>query len=190
MMARRFEMMALVKRSEHCGKCGTLKVALKNGILRCPPCRRRYARDYYHKNEHRRAQQRQYDVFRKYGVRMCDLERLLEEQGGRCAICMKEWRECVPAKHTPYERIFLHHLCIDHDHRTHRVRGLLCNSCNAIIGFSEENEEYLANAVLYLRRHAELSASSGWIELGEVAHPSSSALEASSGRARKSARRE
>jgi hypothetical protein len=146
-----------MKRSEYCGKCGSLKTTLKNGASRCVPCHQRHAREYYRTSEYRRARQRQHYVFRRYGIHMEQLERLLDEQNGCCAICKQYWRSCVPAKHTPYEAIFLHHLCIDHDHLTQRVRGLLCNSCNAAIGFFEEDETRLANAVLYLRRHALLA---------------------------------
>jgi hypothetical protein len=42
---------------------------------------------------------------------------LLASQGGRCAICLRE----------PSER---RRLDIDHDHKTMRVRGLLCAICN------------------------------------------------------------
>jgi hypothetical protein len=47
----------------------------------------------------------------------------------------------------------LHHLCIDHDHRTQRVRGLLCNACNALIGFSEEDGMRFVDAMFYLQMH-------------------------------------
>lgn len=82
---------------------------------------------------------------------MEELEQLLDKQNGCCAICKKHWRDCVPPKNTTYDKIFLHHLCIDHDHETQNVRGLLCNACNTAIGFLEEDEERFANAVHYLR---------------------------------------
>jgi len=121
--------------------------------LRCVPCRQRYAREYYRTSEYRRTKQRQLYVFRKYGVRMEELEQLLDRQNGCCAICKKNWRACVPAKHTPYEKVFLHHLCIDHDHDHERgkVRGLLCNSCNTAIGLFEEDGIRFVNAMLYLQ---------------------------------------
>jgi hypothetical protein len=77
----------------------------------------------------------------------------LDEQGGCCAICRQPWRACAPAKRARYESTFFQHLCIDHDHRNGNVRGLLCNACNAAIGFFEEDEQRFAEAVSYLRRH-------------------------------------
>jgi hypothetical protein len=49
--------------------------------------------------------------------------------------------------------MFLHYLCIDHDHRNGRIRGLLCNACNTAIGLFEEDVTRFAEAVRYLRRH-------------------------------------
>jgi hypothetical protein len=151
MMAQCFEIIVHMRRSEHCGKCGSLKIALRSGKLICPPCRRRYAREYYRNSEFQRARQREYYVLRRYGVKMAELEQLLERQNGCCAICRKHWRLCTPAKHTPYEVVFLHHLCIDHSHEHGEVRGLLCNSCNTAIGLFAEDGIRFVNAMLYLQ---------------------------------------
>ena len=152
MMALAHEMIVNVKRTANCSKCGTLKITLKNGASRCVPCHRRQGREYYRTSEYRRTLQRQSYVLRRYGLSMNELEQLLIEQNSSCAICGKHWRSCLPAKHTPYEKNFLHYLCIDHDHKTKRVRGLLCNGCNAGIGFFEEDDVRLASAARYVRR--------------------------------------
>lgn len=41
-------------------------------------------------------------------------------------------------------------LCVDHDHKTKNVRGLLCRSCNAAIGALGDSYEGLLNAANYL----------------------------------------
>lgn len=41
--------------------------------------------------------------------------------------------------------------CIDHDHKTNKVRGLLCSKCNLGIGMFEDNSENLKNAIEYLK---------------------------------------
>lgn len=72
---------------------------------------------------------------RRYRVTESEFRRLAEEQGGRCAICRRE-----PAK-----------LCIDHDHLTGVVRGLLCYRCNSALPFVEDSQR-LAAALAYLER--------------------------------------
>jgi signal transduction histidine kinase len=59
---------------------------------------------------------------------------LLAEQGGGCGICGRKDVQ----------------LCIDHNHRTGFVRGLLCVSCNAGLGLFQDSERCLANAIDYL----------------------------------------
>jgi hypothetical protein len=61
---------------------------------------------------------------------------LYREQSGLCAICGKP----------PGQR----RLHMDHCHRTGRIRGLLCYSCNTKLGFVEK---YLQQIVTYLRRY-------------------------------------
>lgn len=48
---------------------------------------------------------------------------LLTKQGGKCFLCGEL------AKRT---------LCIDHDHKTGKVRGLLCIGCNTSVGVVEK----------------------------------------------------
>ena len=42
-------------------------------------------------------------------------------------------------------------LMIDHDHKTGKVRGVLCHSCNVLIGHAEDDPERLEAAAAYLR---------------------------------------
>jgi hypothetical protein len=141
------------ERVPNCGKCGALKITLKSGALRCQPCARVRNLAYYHRSAHRREMERRSYVLRRYGVRLEQLDAVLSEQHGRCAICEKDWRSCVPAKRTQYETGFLHHLCIDHDHTRKRARGLLCNSCNTAVGLFEEDAVRFVNAMLYLQKY-------------------------------------
>jgi hypothetical protein len=54
-------------------------------------------------------------------------ERILEGQGGGCAMCGRP----------PTEK---RRLDIDHDHKTMRIRGLLCPRCNIFLGASRDPE--------------------------------------------------
>jgi hypothetical protein len=43
-------------------------------------------------------------------------------------------------------------LCVDHNHETGEVRGLLCSPCNSVIGYSHENIDVLYSAIKYLKK--------------------------------------
>jgi hypothetical protein len=88
---------------------------------------------------------------RRYRITLEALERLLHEQDGRCAICGKPWQCCKPAKRARDENLFLHHLSVDHNHESGRVRGLLCNPCNTGLGAFEEDPARFLSAIEYLQ---------------------------------------
>jgi len=79
-----------------------------------------------------RAKARRQAVRRKYGIEQSDYDRMFEEQGGVCKICKRPQRARRAAKGADQRR-----LCIDHDHATGKVRGLLCDWCNTGLGFLE-----------------------------------------------------
>lgn len=71
-----------------------------------------------------------------YGLTLGDYARLLEEQGGSCAICQRKPR---------------YNLDVDHDHKTGRVRGLLCKLCNRrLLPAAGDNVATLYRATSYL----------------------------------------
>jgi len=74
---------------------------------------------------------------RKYGISLEEYERLLARQGGACAICRRT-----------SDRM----LCVDHCHKTGRVRGLLCHKCNAGLGCYDDDPSFLRMAAAYLER--------------------------------------
>lgn len=75
----------------------------------------------------------------RYGITWDDYDRMLEEQDGRCAICLKSDPGMGRGVWS-----------IDHDHETGRVRGLLCGYCNTALGKFEDNIANLTRAQAYL----------------------------------------
>src|SRR5690242_6153534 len=77
-----------------------------------------------------------------YGISSADYNKLLEEQKGLCAICRK-----------PPEKV---RLSVDHCHANGRVRGLLCFSCNTILGHAHDSVNILKSALGYMTKHSEI----------------------------------
>ena len=77
---------------------------------------------------------------RDTGVTEVLYQALLIAQSGACAIC-----KTVPA-HARNKR-----LAADHNHKTGRVRGLLCSNCNTALGLLKDNPERCEIAATYLR---------------------------------------
>lgn len=46
-------------------------------------------------------------------------------------------------------------LCVDHNHKTNRVRGILCLNCNFMIGISKDDIELLEKGIQYLHSKKE-----------------------------------
>ncbi|MEU3457564.1 endonuclease VII domain-containing protein [Micromonospora sp. NPDC006766] len=77
---------------------------------------------------------REYHLRRRYGIGEKEVQELLAEQGGVCAVCGAPDPEHV-----------------DHDHRTGWVRGILCFNCNGGLGQFRDSPARLTRAITYLR---------------------------------------
>lgn len=83
-----------------------------------------------------------YNLKYNYGITLEEYEVLYNRTNGRCYICSKspELKECGNRNW----------LCLDHDHDTNEIRGLLCGQCNSALGLFYDNTEYLARAMSYI----------------------------------------
>ena len=73
------------------------------------------------------------------GITLDQYEIMLKNQNGVCAICnhvSKDGRQ----------------LCVDHCHKTGKIRGLLCSACNTTLGFMEDDVKRLFSAIKYLKQ--------------------------------------
>lgn len=77
---------------------------------------------------------------RKYKMTVEDYDDLLEEQEGKCGICGTTDPGTSKTRFS-----------VDHDHRTRKVRGLLCSKCNIALGGLGDTIERLEKAVAYLK---------------------------------------
>ena len=81
------------------------------------------------------------DLKRNYGITLQEHQEMYEKQNGHCAICKGEgdgkWKK----------------LCVDHDHKTGKVRQLLCRNCNMVLGQVGDNKNLLEEMIKYLQKH-------------------------------------
>jgi hypothetical protein len=76
---------------------------------------------------------------KKFGMTMEQWQDMFSKQGDGCAICSvgdtgngRDWH-------------------LDHDHKTGKVRGILCHGCNTGLGGFKDSEQFLLAAITYLR---------------------------------------
>lgn len=86
--------------------------------------------------EKRRTRQKAYNLRKRYQLDATTYEQLRIQQKDSCAICGDYRRKLV----------------IDHDHKTHQVRGLLCSRCNMALGQFGDEISLLRAAIRYLGR--------------------------------------
>ena len=120
----------------------------------CKECTNAYTRAYV-KSEHGAARKKaaqdaynarnpDYFLTRNYGLKPGEYAEMVKTQGGQCAVCKtakpggtgKRW-------------------CVDHDHETGKVRGLLCTHCNMGIGQLGDDPDRLRAAAAYIERNRE-----------------------------------
>lgn len=137
-----------------CKACGIVKPLVDFSIARalkdgrrpnCKPCERERASRWYADNP---AKARSKDLMKVYGITEADYQDMHAAQQGLCAICRQPetTQPSKPGRRPP-------RLSVDHNHRTGKVRGLLCKACNQSIGMMREDPALLQAAVDYLKTH-------------------------------------
>lgn len=95
---------------------------------------------HYQKKKKRKRepyeQQRARNYKRMYNLTLDEVQALIDKQGGKCAICQQS-------------RV----LVVDHDHKSGKVRGMLCGTCNTGIGKLGDSADGLRQALIYLTRN-------------------------------------
>ena len=73
---------------------------------------------------------------RNYGISLEEYEKMVDEQNNVCYICL----ESDSVK-----------LAVDHNHKTGKVRKLLCRKCNTAIGLLKEDITIVENVLKYIK---------------------------------------
>lgn len=115
---------------------------VKNGTRKCNICGRDTPFELLVKNSKRRSgydprckscrndlDLKNLKTVQIFGLSKEGYLKMLVQQGGVCAICKK----------TPNTTEYKRRLCIDHNHLTGGIRGLLCSHCNAALGLLHDD---------------------------------------------------
>jgi len=109
-----------------CRKCKDSKKALHNPIQK---------KEYYKKHALRMKDR---DLKKNYGINLDQYNSMIITQNNCCDICKVKSKK------------LLH---VDHNHKTKKVRALLCFKCNIGIGYFNDSIKKLQEAINYLLRH-------------------------------------
>ena len=83
--------------------------------------------------------QRRYRLNKTYGITPEEFDKMYVEQNGCCYLCNKSEKELSTKLH------------IDHNHKTGKVRHLLCKKCNSGIGLFNDDPILLQKATDYIK---------------------------------------
>jgi len=113
----------------------------------CKKCNNEKTNNWRKKNLERYKQQQKKKGYKlKYKITLAMVAALVAKQNYKCAICQLvcAWS---PQPNPPGAKNFL---CVDHDHATGKVRGMLCNSCNNGLEKFKDDPALLLAAIRYL----------------------------------------
>lgn len=88
-----------------------------------------------------------YNRLRKFQITLAEFDAMIASQGQRCAIC----KSSSPGR-KPGQQANGRTWAIDHDHKTGKVRGLLCMGCNAALGHAKDDPALLMAMIEYLSK--------------------------------------
>lgn len=108
----------------------------------CHSCRR----EGHQKRDATRAG-REVHLRHAYGMTLQHWDALIIQQLGRCAVCSVQLTGTEIG--SPISA------CVDHDHATDFIRGVLCRQCNCAIGFAADSAERLRAMAAYIEASEE-----------------------------------
>lgn len=79
----------------------------------------------------------------KYNLTVQEYDNLIESRRGICDICGGKMHGLGTYKP-----------CLDHDHNTGKIRGVLCRNCNLLLGYAGDSVTRLDAAISYLKKNS------------------------------------
>jgi hypothetical protein len=125
---------------KYCNDCGKMKSTVdfhasgwtRDGLqVYCIPCRRKRNKKYTVEVAERRRKS-------KYGISIEQYEKM---KGDYCPICEVEFGTGTAKPG------------IDHNHTTGKVRDIICQNCNVMLGMARDDPGILESGAMYLKKH-------------------------------------
>lgn len=91
----------------------------------------------YHARPDVRQRKREHNLRKRYGISQADFDALWKVQQGQCAACLENV-------------VSTEKICVDHNHNTFVVRGLIHDRCNKVIGLLHEDCNIFRTIASYL----------------------------------------
>ena len=131
-----------------CAQCQIIKIfsEFKPSAAYCIDCNKKRLKKWCLDNkdrflDYRRAKLRRHHLKKAFGLTQSEWDVTFEAQDRKCAVC----RRTDPGNSRGWGT--------DHDHRTGKFRGILCNNCNSALGYVKESAEILNGLIAYLAKH-------------------------------------
>jgi len=111
----------------------------KDGLnWECRGCQSKRNKKLTAKPEVKKRRAKMY-LSKRYGLTLEDYNSMLQKQQGCCAMCGRHWTNFSKRFH------------VDHNHKTGKIRSLLCVGCNIGLGFVEKSG-FVNMAKKYLKK--------------------------------------
>ena len=130
------------------------KLPNQNGEYRCSKCQEWKLPTDFNKNNQQTTglnymcrscaniDVRKHNLPAKYGISVGKFSEMLLAQGGKCACCQHQFNFTGRKSERP---------CVDHNHATKEVRGLLCGRCNLAAGNVQDSSIKAEQLAVYLK---------------------------------------
>ena len=150
-------MVAYKNKKLKCIICGIEFIGIRSFTKYCKKCRKKITAEQQYKYKKRWRENNREKVRKKankdyhsgkgrnrflkyqYGISIKDYNILFNAQNGCCKICGRHQSKLK-------RRLF-----VDHDHKTGKIRGLLCEKCNFALGLTNNSIEILQSIIRYLK---------------------------------------
>ena len=84
-----------------------------------------------------------------FGITFDQFTNLLNEQDSKCLMCKKVLVDDIETRSVKNKP------CVDHDHKTGHIRGILCFNCNHLVGYMEQSDYVVKQGFRYLKKYTE-----------------------------------